>query len=132
MCQLDDTNFAFLCDPKLADTFRRDGYEPDEMPDAASRISSIRPIPERARRDGGRHPSLPRNSMAQWAARGGYATRRRGPASIRSMWMAYFLEYDASARAGFEPPALFSETLAQRIVLGLLSTKCLSSNRRTH
>src|SRR5438445_6117389 len=36
--QLDDTNFAFLCDPKLADTFRRDGYDPDEMPERFAKL----------------------------------------------------------------------------------------------
>src|SRR5262245_32765993 len=30
--QLDDTNFAFLCDPKLAETYRRDGYDLARLP----------------------------------------------------------------------------------------------------
>src|SRR5437879_4339463 len=31
--QLDDTDVAVLCAPKLADAFRRDGYEPDGLPE---------------------------------------------------------------------------------------------------
>jgi 5-methyltetrahydropteroyltriglutamate--homocysteine methyltransferase len=31
--QLDDTNFAYLCDPKFCDAFRHTGDDPDAMPE---------------------------------------------------------------------------------------------------
>ncbi len=90
--QLDDTNFAFLCDPKLADTFRRDGYDPDEMPERfAKLINSViagRPVGMVV----GIHLCRG-NSMGQWAAQGGYEP----VADVllnRVDVDAYFLEYD--------------------------------------
>ena len=119
--QLDDTNFAFLCDPKLADTFRRDGYDPDEMPERfAQLINSViagRPVGMVV----GIHLCRG-NSMGQWAAQGGYEP----VADVllnRVDVDAYFLEYDDERSGGFEPLRFFPRGSPKRIVLGLVSTK---------
>src|SRR6267378_2789417 len=90
--QLDDTNFAFLCDPKLADAFRRDGYEPDEMPQRfADLINSVI-----AGRPAGMVACIHLcrgNSVGQWAAEGGYEPVAEVLLNQVDV-DAYFLEYD--------------------------------------
>jgi methionine synthase II (cobalamin-independent) len=119
--QLDDTNFAFLCDPALADTFRRDGYDLRRLPGQfAALINSViagRP----AGMTVGIHVCRG-NSVGQWAARGGYepvAEVLLGAVDAD----AYFLEYDDERSGGFEPLRFLPRGSAKRIVLGLVSTK---------
>jgi 5-methyltetrahydropteroyltriglutamate--homocysteine methyltransferase len=119
--QLDDTNFAFLCDPKLADSFRRDGYDPDEMPGRfANLINSV--IAERpAGMVVGIHLCRG-NSAGQWAAQGGYEPVAEVLLN-RVDVDAYFLEYDDERSGGFEPLRFLPKRTQKRIVLGLVSTK---------
>ena len=119
--QLDDTNFAFLCDPKLADAFRRDGYEPDEMPERfANLINSVI-----AGRPAGMVACIHLcrgNSAGQWAAEGGYepvADVLLNQVDVD----AYFLEYDDERSGDFAPLRFFPRHSRKRIVLGLVSTK---------
>ncbi len=119
--QLDDTNFAFLCDPKLADTFRRDGYEPAELPERfANLINSAL---------AGRPPGMTvgihlcrGNSVGQWAAQGGYEPVAEVLLNQIDV-DAYFLEYDDARSGSFEPLRFFPKHSSKRVVLGLLSTK---------
>ena len=119
--QLDDTNFAFLCDPKLADAFRRDGYEPDEMPERfANLINSVI-----AGRPAGMVACIHLcrgNSVGQWAAEGGYEPVAEVLLNQVDV-DAYFLEYDDERSGGFEPLRFFPRHSRKRIVLGLVSTK---------
>jgi len=119
--QLDDTNFAFLCDPKLIDTFRRDGYEPDEMPGRfANLINSV--VAERpAGMVVGIHLCRG-NSMGQWAAQGGYEPVAEVLFNEVDV-DAYFLEYDDERSGGFEPLRFFPRRSPKKVVLGLVSTK---------
>jgi 5-methyltetrahydropteroyltriglutamate--homocysteine methyltransferase len=119
--QFDDTNFAFLCDPKLAETFRRDGYDLGLLPGQfAGLINSA----IAGRPDGmvvGIHICRG-NSVGQWAARGGYepvAEVLLGRLDVD----AYFLEYDDERSGGFEPLRFLPRGSSKRIVLGLVSTK---------
>ena len=119
--QLDDTNFAYLCDPELAQTFRRDGYDlaalPGQFADLINAAIAARP------------PSMTvgihicrGNSSGQWAARGGYepvAETLLGQLNVD----AYFLEYDDERSGGFEPLRFLPRGSAKRVVLGLVSTK---------
>ncbi len=122
--QLDDTNFAFLCDPQLADTFRRDGYDPERLPAQFAELinSAI------ARRPAGMVAGIHLcrgNSVGQWAAQGGYEP----VAEVLFNQVdvdAYFLEYDDERSGGFEPLRFFPKPSRKRIVLGLLSTKAQS------
>jgi len=119
--QLDDTNFAFLCDPRLADTFRRDGYDLDEMPERfANLINSA--IAERPAAMVVAIHLCRGNSMGQWAARGGYEPVAEVLLNKVDV-DAYFLEYDDERSGGFEPLRFFPAHSRKRIVLGLVSTK---------
>ena len=119
--QLDDTNFAFLCDPKLAETYRRDGYDLKRLPEQFAGLvnSAIAGRPEGM--TVGVHVCRG-NSVGQWAARGGYepvAEVLLGRLDVD----AYFLEYDDERSGGFEPLRFLPRGSSKRIVLGLVSTK---------
>jgi methionine synthase II (cobalamin-independent) len=119
--QMDDTNFAYLCDPKLADTFRRDGYDLARLPGQFAGLvnSAI------AGRPAGMTIAIHLcrgNSVGQWAASGGYepvAEVLLGQLQAD----AYFLEYDDERSGGFEPLRFLPRGSPKRIVLGLVSTK---------
>ena len=119
--QLDDTNFAYLCDPKFRETFREWGYNPDEMP---ARSAALINAAIAGRPDGmvaGIHICRG-NSAGQWAAQGGYEPVAE--ALFNSVNVdAYFLEFDDARSGGFEPLRFFPKGSAKRVVLGLVSTK---------
>jgi 5-methyltetrahydropteroyltriglutamate--homocysteine methyltransferase len=119
--QLDDTNFAYLCDVKLRETFRQVGDDPDEMPgrfaDLINAVIAGRP----AGMIVGIHICRG-NSAGKWAAQGGYEP----VAEIllnRIDVDGYFLEYDDARSGGFEPLRFFPKTSRKKVVLGLISTK---------
>jgi methionine synthase II (cobalamin-independent) len=119
--QLDDTNFAFLCDPKLAETFRRDGYDLDSLPGQFAELINSAIAQRPAGMVVGIHVCRG-NSAGQWAARGGYdpvAEVLLGQVAAD----AYFLEYDDERSGGFEPLRFLPKGSSKRIVLGLVSTK---------
>ena len=119
--QLDDTNFAFLCDPKLADTFRRDGYDPDEMPERFAGLINSALAGRPAGMVAGIHLCRG-NSVGQWAAQGGYEPVAE--VLLNKVGVdAYFLEYDDERSGGFEPLRFFPSGSPKKIVLGLVSTK---------
>ena len=119
--QLDDTNFAFLCDPKLAESFRRDGYDPDEMPGRFANLINSAITGRPAGMVVGIHLCRG-NSAGQWAAQGGYEPVAEVLFN-RVAVDAYFLEYDDERSGGFEPLRFFPSRSQKRIVLGLVSTK---------
>jgi 5-methyltetrahydropteroyltriglutamate--homocysteine methyltransferase len=119
--QLDDTNFAFLCDPKLAECFRRDGYDPDEMPGRFAKLINSVIADRPAGMVVGIHLCRG-NSAGQWAAQGGYEPVAE--VLFNSLAVdAYFLEYDDERSGGFEPLRFLPKPSRKRVVLGLLSTK---------
>jgi 5-methyltetrahydropteroyltriglutamate--homocysteine methyltransferase len=119
--QLDDTNFAYLCDPKLADTFRRDGYEPAEMPERFAKLINSVIAGRPAGMVAGIHLCRG-NSGGQWAAQGGYEPVAEVLFNKVDV-DAYFLEYDDERSGGFEPLRFFPTRSPKKIVLGLVSTK---------
>jgi len=119
--QLDDTNFAFLCDPELADTFRRDGYDPKRLPAQFAELINSAIAGRPAGMVAGIHLCRG-NSVGQWAAQGGYEP----VAEVLFNQVdvdAYFLEYDDARSGGFEPLRLLPSRSRKKIVLGLVSTK---------
>jgi 5-methyltetrahydropteroyltriglutamate--homocysteine methyltransferase len=119
--QLDDTNYAYLCDENLRAVFRDWGYDPDEMPARfADLINSVI-----AHRPAGMTAAIHicrGNSGGQWAAQGPYEP----VADVllnRLEVDAYFLEYDDARSGGFEPLRFYPKGSKKRIVLGLVSTK---------
>jgi 5-methyltetrahydropteroyltriglutamate--homocysteine methyltransferase len=119
--QLDDTNFAFLCDPKLAETYRADGYDLARLPGQFADLINAAIAKRPAGMTVGIHICRG-NSVGQWAARGGYEPVAEVLLS-RVAVDAYFLEYDDERSGGFEPLRHLPRGSAKRIVLGLVSSK---------
>jgi 5-methyltetrahydropteroyltriglutamate--homocysteine methyltransferase len=119
--QLDDTNFAYLCDAKLRETFRRWGYDPEEVPRQFARL--INAVLARRPRAMTVAMHLCRgNSAGQWAAQGAYEPIAEVLFNEVEV-DAYFLEYDDARSGGFEPLRFFPRAAEKRIVLGLVSSK---------
>jgi 5-methyltetrahydropteroyltriglutamate--homocysteine methyltransferase len=119
--QLDDTNFAFLCDPKLAETYRSDGYDLARLPGQFAELINAAIAKRPAGMTVGIHICRG-NSVGQWAARGGYEPVAEVLLS-RVAVDAYFLEYDDERSGSFEPLRYLPKGSAKRVVLGLVSTK---------
>jgi 5-methyltetrahydropteroyltriglutamate--homocysteine methyltransferase len=119
--QLDDTNFAYLCDPKLREVFRQWGDDPAEVPDRFARLINSVIAGRPAGMVAGIHLCRG-NSAGRWAAEGGYEP-------IADVLLnridvdAYFLEYDDARSGGFEPLRFFPPKSSKKVVLGLVSTK---------
>jgi 5-methyltetrahydropteroyltriglutamate--homocysteine methyltransferase len=117
--QLDDTNLAYLCDPKLRAGARERGLDPDQLPrEYAALINSV---------IDGRPKDLTvaihlcrGNFKSAWVAEGGYEP----VADVLFNELnvdAYFLEYD-DERAGDFKPLRFVPS-GKTVVLGLVTTK---------
>jgi len=119
--QLDDTNFAYLCDEKLRGTFAQWGYDPATLAGefAALINASI----------AGRPKGMTAcvhicrgNSAGKWAAEGAYEPIA-DTLFNRLEVDAYFLEYDDARSGGFEPLRHYPQGSRKKVVLGLVSTK---------
>jgi 5-methyltetrahydropteroyltriglutamate--homocysteine methyltransferase len=116
--QLDDTAFAYLCDPKIRENCRRNGDDPDRLPqryaDTISAALEGRPA--------GMTITLHTcrgNFKSAWVAEGGYDPVAK--AMFSANVDGFFMEFD-SARAGtFEP--LRALPKGRKVVLGLVTTK---------
>jgi 5-methyltetrahydropteroyltriglutamate--homocysteine methyltransferase len=117
--QLDDTNLAYLCDPKMREGARARGDEPDELPRRYARLINAaiatRPSDMRV------CVHLCRgNFRSAWAAEGGYEPVAEVLFNELDV-DGYFLEYD-DARSGSFAPLRFVPK-SKTVVLGLVSTK---------
>jgi len=117
--QLDDTNFAYLCDPKLRETFRQWGDDPAEVPDRFARLINSVIAGRPAGMVVGIHLCRG-NSAGRWAAEGGYEPIAECLLN-RIDVDAYFLEYD-DARSGDFAPLRFVPK-GKIVVLGLVTSK---------
>lgn len=116
--QLDDTAFAYLCDPKIRETCRRNGDDPAALPQRYA--DTINAALE------GRPPGMSvtlhtcrGNFKSAWVAEGGYDPVAK--AMFSANVDGFFMEFD-SARAGtFEP--LKALPKGKKVVLGLVTTK---------
>ena len=117
--QLDEVNFAYLCDPKLRREVQSYGEDPDQLPHTYARLInaaiSSRPA------DMAVCMHLCRgNFEGAWLAEGGYEPVAELLFNEINV-TGYFLEYD-SARAGdFAPLRLLPK--GKTVVLGLVSSK---------
>jgi 5-methyltetrahydropteroyltriglutamate--homocysteine methyltransferase len=117
--QVDEVNFAYLCDARLRDEVRRFGEDPDSLPHTYARLLNAAL--------GGRPPGMTvclhlcrGNLESMWLAEGGYepvADTLFNEVDVDG----YFLEYD-SPRAGDFTPLRFLPR-GKRVVLGLVTTK---------
>jgi 5-methyltetrahydropteroyltriglutamate--homocysteine methyltransferase len=117
--QLDDTNLAYLCDPKLREGARARGDDPDELPRRYARLINAA-IAERP-------PGMTicthlcrGNFKSAWVAEGGYEPVAEVLFNELAV-DAYFLEYD-DARSGDFAPLRFLPK-GKIVVLGLVTTK---------
>jgi len=116
--QLDDTAFAYLCDPKIRETCRKNGDDPAKLPrryaDTINAALKGRPA--------GMTVTLHTcrgNFKSAWVAEGGYDPVAE--AMFSADVDGFFMEFD-SARAGtFEPLRLLPK--GKKVVLGLVTTK---------
>jgi 5-methyltetrahydropteroyltriglutamate--homocysteine methyltransferase len=117
--QLDDTNLAYLCDPKMREEARQRGEDPDELPRTyAALINSV---------IDGRPDDLTvaihlcrGNYRSTWFAEGGYEPVAEVLFNNLNV-DAYFLEYDDERSGDFSPLRFVPENKV--VVLGLISSK---------
>jgi 5-methyltetrahydropteroyltriglutamate--homocysteine methyltransferase len=118
--QLDEVNFAYLCDPALrADVQRNIGEDPDALPRIYARLIndaiSARP------KDMAVCMHVCRGNFAgNWMAEGGYDPVAEVLFNEIDV-DGYFLEYDTARAGGFEPLRFLPK--GKTVVLGLVTTK---------
>jgi 5-methyltetrahydropteroyltriglutamate--homocysteine methyltransferase len=117
--QLDDTNLAYLCDPKLREGAKSRGDDPDELPKRYARLinGAI------AGRPAGMTVCVHLcrgNFKSAWVAEGGYEPVAESLFNDLQV-DGYFLEYD-DARSGDFSPLRFVPR-GRLVVLGLVTTK---------
>jgi 5-methyltetrahydropteroyltriglutamate--homocysteine methyltransferase len=116
--QLDDTSFAYLCDPKMQEACRKNGDDPAKLPrtyaDTINRALEGRPAGMTVTMHTCRG-----NFKSTWVAEGGYE------AVAEAMFSAnvdgFFMEFDSARAGGFEPLRFLPK--GKKVILGLVSTK---------
>jgi 5-methyltetrahydropteroyltriglutamate--homocysteine methyltransferase len=117
--QLDDTNLAYLCDPKMREGARQRGDDPNELPRRYARLINAAIADRPASMTVCTHLCRG-NFKSAWVAEGGYEP----VAEVLFKDLAvdgYFLEYD-DARSGDFSPLRFVPK-GKIVVLGLVTTK---------
>jgi 5-methyltetrahydropteroyltriglutamate--homocysteine methyltransferase len=117
--QLDDVSFAYLCDPKVRENFRKNGDDPATLHrDYADAINGA--LKDRPAGMAVTMHTCRGNFRSTWFAAGGYQDE-----VIEAMFSTavdgYFMEYDTERAGGFEPLRLLPK--GKRVVLGLVTTK---------
>jgi 5-methyltetrahydropteroyltriglutamate--homocysteine methyltransferase len=117
--QMDDTNLAYLCDPKHREGARERGDDPDELPRAyaelINKVIDDRPDDLRV----GIHLCRG-NFRSSWVAEGGYEPVAEVLFNELNV-DAYFLEYDDERSGDFAPLRFVPDN--KTVVLGLVTTK---------
>jgi 5-methyltetrahydropteroyltriglutamate--homocysteine methyltransferase len=117
--QLDDTNLAYLCDPKMREGAKARGDDPNELPRRYARLinAAIQDRPQ----DMAVCIHLCRgNFQSAWAAEGGYDPVAESLFNDLQV-DGYFLEYD-DARSGDFRPLRFVPR-GKQVVLGIVTSK---------
>jgi 5-methyltetrahydropteroyltriglutamate--homocysteine methyltransferase len=117
--QLDDTNLAYLCDPKMREGARQRGDDPDELPRRYARLINAA-IADRPQGMTICTHLCRGNFKSAWVAEGGYEPVAEVLFNELKV-DAYFLEYD-DARSGDFSPLRFVPK-GKTVVLGLVTTK---------
>src|SRR4051812_4904016 len=116
--QLDDTAFAYLCDPKMREACRKNGDDPDQLPrryaDTISRALAGRPAGMTVTMHTCRG-----NFKSAWVAEGGYESVAE--AMFSAGVDGFFMEFDSARAGGFEPLRFLPQ--GKKVVLGLISSK---------
>ena len=117
--QLDEVNFAYLCDPQLREHVSRRGDDPAQLPHIYADLinAAIADIPD----DMTITMHLCRgNFRSTFVARGGYEPVAGHPVQHIKVH-GYFMEYDTERAGGFEPLRFVPKD--KIVVLGLVTTK---------
>jgi 5-methyltetrahydropteroyltriglutamate--homocysteine methyltransferase len=118
--QIDETDFAYLCDPKFRDMAKKLGEDPDKLPHTYAKLinESVKGRPS----DLAVCIHICRGNFAgTWLAQGGYepvADALFNEIDVEG----YFLEYDDQRSGGFEP-LRFVPKGKKVVVLGLVTSK---------
>ncbi|MEN9610280.1 MAG: hypothetical protein RLZZ628_1094 [Bacteroidota bacterium] len=117
--QLDDTNLAYLCDPKMREAAKERGEDPDELPRTYAKL--INSVIDDRPKDLTVGIHLCRgNYRSAWFAEGGYEPVAEVLFNQLNV-DAYFLEYDDERSGDFAPLRFVPEH--KKVVLGLVSSK---------
>ena len=117
--QLDEVNFAYLCDPKLRDQVANRGDDPEKLPAIYARMinAAISDIP----------PNMTiamhlcrGNFQSTFVASGGYEPVAEILFNTINVH-GYFMEYDSDRAGSFEPLRLVPK--GKTVVLGLVTSK---------
>src|SRR4029453_3623122 len=117
--QLDDTNLAYLCDPKMREGARARGDDPNELPRRYARLINAAIADRPASMTACVHLCRG-NFKSAWAAEGGYEPVAEVLFNELEV-DGYFLEYDDARSGDFAP--LRHVPKGKTVVLGLVSTK---------
>jgi 5-methyltetrahydropteroyltriglutamate--homocysteine methyltransferase len=116
--QLDDTAFAYLCDPKMREACRKNGDDPEKLPriyaNTINRALEVRPAGMTVTMHTCRG-----NFKSTWVAEGGYESVAE--AMFSANVDGFFMEFDTARAGGFEPLRFLPK--GKKAVLGLVSTK---------
>jgi len=118
--QIDETNFAYLCDPELRQQVRDNIHEdPDKLPSTYAKLINMaiagRPADMRVCMHICRG-----NNQSAWVAEGGYEPVAEVLFNETEI-DGYFLEYDTERAGNFEPLRFVPK--GKTIVLGLVTSK---------
>lgn len=117
--QLDDTNLAYLCDPKMRDSAKQRGLDPDALPHQYAQFIN-RAIEGRPADMVVAIHLCRGNFKSSWAAEGGYEPVAK--ALFQDLAVdGYFLEYDDARSGDFSP--LRYVPRGKTVVLGLVTSK---------
>jgi 5-methyltetrahydropteroyltriglutamate--homocysteine methyltransferase len=117
--QLDDTNLAYLCDPKMREGAKQRGDDPNELPRRYAKLINAA-IKDRPKTVTVCIHLCRGNFQSAWAAEGGYEPVAEALFNELAV-DGYFLEYD-DARSGSFSPLRFVPK-GKIVVLGLVTTK---------
>jgi 5-methyltetrahydropteroyltriglutamate--homocysteine methyltransferase len=118
--QLDDTNLAYLCDPRLRERVRGLGEDPDRLPHLYARLINDAIAGRPADMTVAIHLCRG-NSLSRGHAEGGYEPVAEAIFNETKV-DGFFLEYD-DARSGDFAPLRFVPKGKLRIVLGVITSK---------
>jgi len=116
--QLDDVSFAYLCDPKVREGCRRNGDDPEALPQRYAKTVNA----ALAGRPAGMAVTMHTcrgNFKSAWVAEGGYDPVAEAMFSVDVD--GFFMEFDSARAGGFEP--LNALPRGKKVVLGLVTTK---------
>ena len=126
--QMDDTNLAYLCDPKMRQGAKDRGDDPDELPRTYAAL--INSVIENRPEDLRVCVHLCRgNFKSTWFAEGGYEPVAEVLFNELNV-DGFFLEYDDERSGDFQPLRFVPK--GKNVVLGLISTKFSELEDQAH